>query len=82
MFEVLFCLQKEMVGQEGVTCCCVLFKMCKKKMKKDKMDGRDVNVTMAFTCCASRGNNNNALGNQNRYYYSKSVNTTGYETAV
>ena len=46
------------------------------------MDGGDVNVTMTFTCCASRGNNNGALGNKNRDYYSKSINTTGYETAV
>ena len=51
-------------------------------MKKEKVDGGDVNVTMTFTCCASRGSNNNALGNKNGEYYSKSINTTGYETAV
>ena len=81
MLEVLFCLQKEIVGQEGVTCCCVLFKMCKKKMRKEKVDGGDVNVTMTFTCCASKGNNNDTVGNKNCDYYSKSI-ITGYETTV
>ena len=50
-------------------------------MRKEKVDGGDVNVTMTFTCCASRGNNNDTVGNKNCDYYSKSI-ITGYETTV
>ena len=44
-------------------CCCTLFKICKNKMERDSVDSAGTNVALTITCCASQGNNTNAVGN-------------------